>query len=98
MSKIIFFAVLVIGGLIAREFIGNQSSPTTTSIAPPPITSIPKPDCNIKGNISHNSQRKLYHIPGMQDYEGTNIDPTYGERWFCTEAEARENGWQKAPN
>jgi hypothetical protein len=56
-----------------------------------------KPGCNIKGNISWNNSQKLYHLPGMKDYEITKISPEKGERWFCTEAEAIANGWKKAP-
>ena len=64
----------------------------------------PKPGCNIKGNISWSNDKKLdrisgnklYHIPGMKDYEITKISRT-GERWFCTESEAIASGWKKAP-
>ena len=56
-----------------------------------------KPGCNIKGNISHNTGSKVYHLPGMEDYESTVIDPTKGERWFCSESEAIASGWRKAP-
>lgn len=52
--------------------------------------------CKIKGNISYNSGRKIYHVPGQQDYENTVISVRRGERWFCTEKEARANGWRKA--
>lgn len=55
------------------------------------------PDCLIKGNISISSGKKLYHLPGMEDYESTNIEAVHGEKWFCTEAEAISNGWVKAP-
>jgi hypothetical protein len=58
---------------------------------------IPKPGCNIKGNISWNNQKKLYHLPGMKDYAITEIDPSKGERWFCTESAAIASGWKKAP-
>jgi hypothetical protein len=57
----------------------------------------PKPGCNIKGNISIDTKKKLYHLPGMKDYEITNISPEKGERWFCTESEAIASGWKKAP-
>ena len=67
------------------------------SDSPSLITRITKPQCVIKGNISYNSGRKLYHLPGMEDYEQTRIDPSRGERWFCTESEAINNGWRKAP-
>lgn len=54
------------------------------------------PGCNIKGNISFNSDEKIYHVPGQEYYDETIIRPDYGERWFCTEAEAIANGWRKA--
>jgi hypothetical protein len=57
----------------------------------------PKPDCNIKGNISWNNGMKLYHLPGMKDYKITKIDSSKGEQWFCTESEAIASGWKKAP-
>ena len=52
--------------------------------------------CNIKGNISHNSGRQIYHMPGDRDYERTRISTSRGERYFCTEAEARAAGWRRA--
>ena len=61
------------------------------------ITPIIKPECTIKGNISINTGNKIYHLPGMEDYESTVITLTKGERWFCTESEAIANGWRKAP-
>jgi hypothetical protein len=57
----------------------------------------PKPDCNIKGNISWHNNEKLYHLPGMKDYKITKIHPDKGERWFCTESAAIASGWKKAP-
>jgi len=33
----------------------------------------------------------------MKDYEKTQISPNKGEKWFCSEEEARKSGWQKAP-
>jgi len=52
--------------------------------------------CNIKGNISHNSGKRIYHMPGDRDYARTRISPSRGERWFCSEAEARAAGWRRA--
>lgn len=75
--------------LVVREFSNSRS--------PSPVTSITKPGCTIKGNISIDTGNKVYHLPGMEDYESTLIDPTKGERWFCTESEAIANGWGKAP-
>lgn len=55
------------------------------------------PRCNIKGNISVSTGKKIYHVPGQQDYEKTVITTEKGERWFCSEQEAIEAGWTKAP-
>ena len=59
-------------------------------------TSATKPECVIKGNISVNSGTRIYHLPGMEYYELTIINPSRGERWFCTESEAIANGWRKS--
>jgi hypothetical protein len=56
----------------------------------------PPPGCAIKGNISVTNGDKIYHVPGGKYYTATTIDPKYGERWFCTEAEAIANGWRKS--
>jgi hypothetical protein len=52
--------------------------------------------CNIKGNISIKSRERIYHVLGQEYYEETKISPQYGERWFCSEAEARAAGWRRA--
>ncbi len=49
--------------------------------------------CLIKGNISSKGER-IYHVPGGQYYERTKISTAKGERWFCTEAEARAVVWR----
>lgn len=51
--------------------------------------------CRIKGNIGSGGER-IYHVPGQPFYDRTRIDPSRGERWFCTEEEARAAGWRKA--
>jgi endonuclease YncB( thermonuclease family) len=51
--------------------------------------------CNIKGNISDRGER-IYHLPGQRYYDKTKISEGKGERWFCSEAEARAAGWRKA--
>jgi hypothetical protein len=52
--------------------------------------------CDIKGNISINTGERIYHVPGQEHYWETKISPQYGERWFCSEAEARAAGWRRA--
>ena len=50
--------------------------------------------CVIKGNISKNG--RIFHVPGQEWYDRTEINPAKGERWFCSESEARAAGWRKA--
>ena len=52
-------------------------------------------ECVIKGNIGK-SYSKDYFLPGCPNYKRVKIDPRKGEQWFCTEAEAKEAGWQKS--
>jgi hypothetical protein len=52
--------------------------------------------CNIKGNVSLNTGKRIYHVPGQEHYSETIITPSKGERWFCSEDEARAAGWRKA--
>ncbi|MBE9124973.1 MULTISPECIES: cold-shock protein [unclassified Coleofasciculus] len=94
---VITVSVLAIIALF-EKFTGSNSPSLVTSVnSPPLITSVPRPGCNIKGNISIETGNKIYHVPGAEDYESTIIDPIKGERWFCTESEAIDNGWRKAP-
>jgi len=51
--------------------------------------------CNIKGNIG-TSGKRIYHVPGGRYYDRTRIDTSRGERWFCTEGEARAAGWRRS--
>ena len=61
-------------------------------VAPGAESGSPTAACRIKGNIGSGG-RKLYHVPGTASYQSTRIDPTKGERWFCTVAEAEREGW-----
>ena len=54
-----------------------------------------KSDCSIKGNISSSGER-IYHVPGGAYYSRTKITKSKGERYFCTEDEARNSGWRKS--
>ncbi len=51
--------------------------------------------CQIKGNISWSGER-IFHVPGGRDYGPTRIDESKGERWFCSEDEARKAGWRRS--
>src|SRR5689334_22719185 len=67
-----------------------QSAIASTSIGGQPLGYV------VKGNISYTTGERLYHVPGMRDYEITEIDPTRGERWFKSETEAQAAGWVRA--
>jgi hypothetical protein len=52
--------------------------------------------CTIKGNITSKTGAKTYYVRGDPGYDLVIIDSDYGERWFCTEAEAQANGWRRS--
>ena len=52
--------------------------------------------CRIKGNVSRYGGERIYHVPGGHYYDQTRIDPSKGERWFCSEAGARAAGWRRS--
>jgi hypothetical protein len=54
------------------------------------------PGCNIKGNVAFDNGERIYHVPGGKYYNSTVIDARYGERWFCNEQDAVNNGWRKS--
>jgi len=59
--------------------------------APAPRTR--RAGCGIKGNINGDDER-IYHTRDSPSYDDTVIDESRGERWFCTEGEARAAGWR----
>jgi len=50
-------------------------------------------ECDI--NVSTKGER-IYHMPGQKYYDDTVIQSSHGERWFCSEAEARAAGWRRS--
>ncbi len=71
-------------------------TPQPTIFGCPQGCASPPPGCFIKGNISFDSGEKIYHVPGGRFYDATVISPGQGERWFCTEQEAINNGWRRS--
>jgi hypothetical protein len=77
----------------------QKPAPGPLPTLPPPVAGCPTgcsvapPGCVIKGSISISGE-KIYHLPGWKLYAETEIDPRFGDRWFCTTAEAVANGWQ----
>jgi len=75
----------------------TQRPPEPTAFAGCPNGCTYHPNgCDIKGNISISTGEKIYHVPGGEFYDVCVISPDYGERWFCTEQEAINNGWRKS--
>ena len=70
----------------------RRSKGAGTSRAPAPR---PGSGCAIKGNVSSSGER-IYHVPGQSFYDRTRISEAKGERWFCSEAEARAAGWRRS--
>jgi endonuclease YncB( thermonuclease family) len=68
-----------------------QQSQRDRSTAPAPRGQ--RDGCYIKGNINARGD-KIYHTAGSGSYDETVIDESRGERWFCTETEARREGWR----
>ena len=78
-------------GLWAARMVTPQAHRQQTAPAPQSASG----SCAIKGNIGASGKR-IYHMPGQQDYAATRIDPRKGEAWFCTEAEAQRAGFRRA--
>ncbi len=50
--------------------------------------------CNVKGARSADG-RRIYYVPTDPEYEQVVIDPSRGERIFCSDEEARLAGWTR---
>ena len=50
--------------------------------------------CPIKGQISRGG--RIYLLPWSERYAQARLDAKRGERWFCSEEEARSAGWRPA--
>lgn len=76
------------GGAVAALPSSPSAMPQSSS-----SSSGPANGCKIKGNINSQGE-KIYHMPGGRYYESTQIDLPQGERWFCTERQAKDAGWR----
>ncbi|MGD2130786.1 MAG: hypothetical protein PVJ33_17240 [Lysobacterales bacterium] len=92
----------ILGTLIALvmlAFVANRYLPVFTQprslIDGSSDTQHPPTACRIKGNINMSGER-IYHLPGQPYYDETRIDVARGERWFCSEEQARAAGWRKS--
>lgn len=85
--------------LVVLALIANRYIPIFPQLRSPiegsSVTDDPSPACRIKGNINMSGER-IYHLPGHPYYDETRIDLARGERWFCSEEQARAAGWRKS--
>ena len=79
------WVVAILTAMVSSFAYGASSNGTASNSA----------NCVIKGNINGSGEH-IYHIPGQAYYGRTEISPSKGERWFCSEPEARAAGWRKA--
>ncbi|NKK73264.1 hypothetical protein GFM13_23435 [Rhizobium leguminosarum bv. viciae] len=80
-------------GIIGAGILGYVGTDVATALS---LVRSVGGSCNIKGNVSINTGERIYHVPGQKFYAETEISPRYGERWFCSESDARAAGWRKA--
>ncbi|WP_210203360.1 hypothetical protein [Breoghania corrubedonensis] len=67
--------------------------PATAFAACKPPEKPAPPGCRIKGNINSDGAR-IYHVPGKSRWYSRTCINRPGERWFCSEEEARAAGWR----
>ncbi len=72
---------------------GNEESASSTTNKDNQTSSAPSGTCDIKGNISSRGD-KIYHMPGQQYYDVTQIDLSKGEQYFCSREEAEQAGFR----
>jgi hypothetical protein len=54
------------------------------------------PHCTIKGEVNFITRDRVYHLPGQFYYGRVSVSVPRGERWFCSETEARSAGWRRS--
>lgn len=59
-------------------------------------TKPPSADCLIKGNLDKDTYEKWYHLPSCSHYKQVIMEKDLGDRYFCTEKEAKGAGFKKA--
>ena len=89
--------ILMIGGAAGAGYTTDLSSfAPSGSMWLSARAAPPGSGCAIKGNISIDTGERIYHVPGQTCYPQTRISSQYGERWFCSETEARQAGWRRS--
>jgi len=82
-------------GLWAGQFVPPWEWRRGKRLAAETTTNNNSPGCRIKGNVGSKGDR-IYHMPGGRWCSRTVITISKGERWFCSEDEAKAAGWRRA--
>jgi len=53
------------------------------------------PTCMVKGKVTKAGDR-FYYGPLDEVYDQLSVDPKKGERFFCSDDQARASGWRRA--
>lgn len=75
--------------LVANEQIRESQNPC------PEGCELPVPGCVIKGVVAPTGEKRFV-TPNNEFYPRLSVDPERGDRWFCSETEAIENGFSPA--
>ncbi|RYG86457.1 MAG: hypothetical protein EON59_09890 [Alphaproteobacteria bacterium] len=87
---------IAIVGAAALGFAGVYGFTGDVAFSPDRVLSLSSGSCDIKGNVSIDTGERIYHVPGQRYYSQTKIRAEYGERYFCSEADARAAGWRRS--
>ena len=69
--------------------------PTTTMIPEVRLGSVSSDYClYIIGNVNKSTGTKIYHCSNWRDYNKIEMNEAEGDRFFCSEAEARAAGFR----
>lgn len=105
---ILFVILLAACGSLQGDILTLKSADPNMSLnfkllPAPPVPPLPTitpqvvPCIEVKANIDAQG-RKLYHLPGMRNYNQVVISPEKGEAIYCSEQDAIDAGWTKAGN
>lgn len=90
-TPLLLIPALLVGGAVG--YVASEQRQIQSLLAPSTPALDQQTSCDIKGNISKSGEY-IYHLPGDKYYAQTRIDESRGERWFCSESEARAAGWR----
>lgn len=55
------------------------------------------PKCAVKANVPRETKERYYYLPACKNYMSVRVDTSSLDQWFCSEKEAKQAGFVKAP-